>query len=74
MAAAPMSNLTPHQYLILRAIKACPDMPTVLLLERLAWVKNRHSLKTQICLMRRKGVPIRGARGGDHCGGYHVAP
>ena len=64
-------NLTPQQKQIFRVIHSCRPhaIDTSLILERLHWL-NRHTLKAQICYMRRKGVPIVGQRGGAHYGGY----
>jgi len=68
-------HLTPQQQAIFRAVYSCrPDViDTGALLERLYWI-TRGTLKVQVHLMRRKGVPIAGIRGGRHNGGYRWAP
>ena len=68
-----MTKLTKTQKAIFRAIRAsAPDaIDTEILLERLYWMRNRHNLKSQIYLLRRKGIPIVGLRGRG--GGYYLS-
>lgn len=70
-----MSNdLTPRQKDIMRVLCAVApgSIDTENILERLYWLRNRHNLKSQIYLMRRKGVAVRGRPGGRKYGGYYL--